>query len=131
MNPRTATVDIETFPLEVYRWSLFDESSVALNQVKVEWSIASFAWKWSDEKRVIYQDTGGRGVKKVRDDKKLVRDLAELLDEADLVIGQNHKKFDLKKINARMIMHGIKPYSPIRTVDTTIEARRYFGFTSK
>jgi DNA polymerase elongation subunit (family B) len=131
MNPRTATVDIETFPLEVYRWSLFDESSVALNQVKVEWSIASFAWKWGDEKRVIYQDTGGRGVKKVRDDKKLVRDLAELLDEADLVIGQNHKKFDLKKINARMIMHGIKPYSPIRTVDTTIEARRYFGFTSK
>jgi hypothetical protein len=47
------------------------------------------------------------------------------------VIGQNHRKFDLKKINARIIQHGLKPYSPIRTVDTTIEARRYFGFTSK
>jgi DNA polymerase elongation subunit (family B) len=131
MSPRTATVDIETFPLEVYRWQLYDESPVALNQIKVEWSIASFAWKWLDEKRVIYRDTGGRGVKKVRDDKALVRELAELLDMADVVVGQNHRKFDLKKIHARMIEHGMKPYSPVRTIDTTVEARRYFGFTSK
>lgn len=130
MTPRTATVDIETFPYEVYRWSIRDETPTALNQVKTEWSIASFAWKWSDEKRVIYQDTGGRGVKKVRDDKALVVALAALLDEAELVIGQNHRRFDLKKINARMIQHDIPPYSPIRTVDTTVEARRHFGFTS-
>jgi DNA polymerase elongation subunit (family B) len=131
VTARIGTVDIETFPLLVHRWALFDDSPVAINQIKEEWSIASFAWKWTDEKRVIYQDTGGRGKAKVRDDKKLVRDLVALLDEADLVIGQNHKKFDLKKINARMVMHGIGPYSPIRTIDTTIEARRYFGFTSK
>jgi DNA polymerase elongation subunit (family B) len=130
MMPRTGTLDIETFPLLVKRWKLYDETPVALNQVQEEWSIASFAWKWSDEKRVIYQDCGGRGAHKVRDDKKLVRALVELLDEADIVIGQNHKKFDLKKIHARMAMHGIKPYSPIRIVDTTIEARRYFAFTS-
>lgn len=131
MSPRVLTIDIETFPLEVYRWALFDESPTALNQVKVEWSIASFAAKWLDEKRVIYQDTGGRGRRKVRDDKALVRAIAELLGEADIVVGQNHKKFDLKKIHARMIEHGVEPYSPIRIVDTTIEARRYFGFTSK
>ncbi len=131
MTPRILTLDIETFPLEVYRWALFDESPTALNQIKVEWSIASFAAKWLDEKRVIYQDTGGRGRRKVRDDKSLVRSIAELLDEADVVVGQNHKKFDLKKIHARMIAHELKPYSPIRVVDTTIEARRYFGFTSK
>lgn len=131
MTPRTATVDIETFPLLVHRWALHDESPVALNQVVQEWSIASFAWKWMDEKRVIYKDTGGRGVKKVRDDKALVRELRDLLCEAELVIGQNHRKFDLKKINARIIEHGLGPYSPIRTVDTTVEARRYFGFTSK
>ena len=131
MSPRTATVDIETFPLLVHRWQLHDESPVALNQIVQEWSIASFAWKWMDEKRVIYRDTGGRGAKTVRDDKALVIELRDLLCEAEIVIGQNHRKFDLKKINARIIQHGLKPYSPIRTVDTTIEARRYFGFTSK
>lgn len=131
MTPRTGVLDIETFPLEVYRWQLFDESPVALNQIKVEWSIASFAWKWLDGRRVIYEDVGGRGKAKVRDDKKLVRSLAALLDEADIVVGQNHRKFDLKKIHARMAEHGIDPYSPIRTVDTTVEARRYFGFSSK
>lgn len=130
MSPRYLVIDIETSPIEAYVWGLFDQN-VGLNQIKTEWSILSFAAKWSDEKRVIYQDTGGRGQSKVRDDKKLVRAIAELLDEAETVVGQNHRKFDIKKINARMIEHGIDPYSPIRTVDTTIEARRYFGFTSK
>lgn len=130
MNPRTLVIDIETSPIEAYVWQLFDQN-IALNQIKTEWSILSFAAKWTDSKTIIYQDTGGRGKAKVRDDKKLVRDLAELLDEAEIVVGQNHRKFDLKKINARMIMHGIPPYSPIRAVDTTVEARRYFGFTSK
>lgn len=131
MSARVGILDIETFPLEVYRWALYDDSPTAVNQIRVEWSIASYAWKWADEKRVIYEDTGGHGKKRVRDDKPLMRSLWELLDEADVVVGQNHKKFDLKKIRARMIEHGMVPFSPIRIVDTTIEARRYFGFTSK
>jgi ribosomal protein L37AE/L43A/DNA polymerase elongation subunit (family B) len=131
MTPRIGVIDIETFPLLVHRWQIYDESPVGLNQITEEWSIASFAWKWVGEKKVHYEDTGGRGKAKVRDDKALVRSIVERLDEADIVIGQNHRKFDLKKIHARMVMHGISPYSPIRTVDTTIEARKYFGFTSK
>jgi DNA polymerase elongation subunit (family B)/ribosomal protein L37AE/L43A len=130
MTPRTLVIDIETAPIEAYVWGLFD-NNVALNQIKTEWSILSYAAKWLDEKQVHYDDTSGRGARKVRDDKKLMRGLWELLDEADIVVGQNHKKFDLKKIHARMVEHGYKPYSPIRVVDTTIEARRYFGFTSK
>lgn len=130
MSPRTLVIDIETSPIEAYVWQLFDQN-VALNQIKTEWSILSYACKWLGEKKVHYEDTSGRGKARVRDDKKLMRGLWEMLDEADIVVGQNHKKFDLKKIHARMIEHGYKPYSPIRVVDTTIEARRYFGFTSK
>ena len=130
MTPRTLVLDIETSPIEAYVWQLFDQN-VALNQIKTEWSILSYAAKWVGESKVIYEDTSGRGPKRVRDDKKLMRGLHDLLDEADIVVGQNHKKFDLKKIHARMVEHGFKPYSPIRIVDTTIEARRYFGFTSK
>jgi hypothetical protein len=130
MTPRTLVIDIETAPIEAYVWGLF-ENNVALNQIKTEWSILSYAAKWLGSKKMIYDDTSGRGVRHVRNDKKLMRGLWDLLDEADIVVGQNHKKFDLKKIHARMIEHGLGPYSPIRTVDTTIEARRYFGFTSK
>lgn len=130
MKPRTLIIDIETSPIEAYVWQLFDQN-VALNQIKTEWSILSYAAKWLDEPKVYYDCTGGRGKSKVREDRKLMQGLWDLLDEAEIVVGQNHKKFDLKKINARLIEHGFKPYSPFKIVDTTIEARRYFSFTSK
>jgi DNA polymerase elongation subunit (family B) len=130
MTPRALVFDIETAPIEAYVWQLFDQN-VALNQIKTEWSILSYAAKWVGESKIHYEDTGGRGRKKVRDDKRLVRNLVALLDEADIVIGQNCKKFDIKKVNARAVEYGFDPPSPFRVIDTTIEARRYFGFTSK
>lgn len=128
-KPRIATVDIETAPLEAYTWGIW-EQNVGLDQIKTEWSILSYAWKWLDQKGVKYEDTGGRGAKRVRDDKKLVKSLRELLDEADIVVAQNGARFDIKKINARLIMHGIAPYSPIRVIDTLAVAKKHFGFTS-
>lgn len=130
MKPRTLIIDIETSPIEAYVWQLFDQT-VAVNQIKTEWSILSYAAKWLGESKVHYECTGGRGKAKVRDDKILMPGLHELLEEAEIVVGQNHKKFDIRKINARMIEHGVKPYSPFKIVDTSIEARRYFAFTSR
>jgi hypothetical protein len=122
-------VDIETSPLESYTWGTH-EQTVGVDQIKTEWSILAFSAKWLGESTLIYADTGGRGKKKVRDDKQLLRKLHKLLDEADIVVTQNGKKFDLRKINARLIMHRIRPYSPVRIVDTYLVARRCFGFTS-
>lgn len=128
-RPRIATIDIETAPLESYHWGLWDQN-IGLNQIKVEWSILSISVKWLDEKKVIYKDTGGRGVSKVRDDKELLQYIWEVLDEADIVITQNGKSFDIKKINARLLMHGFRPYSPVKVIDTKVVAARHFAFTS-
>jgi hypothetical protein len=123
------TIDVETSPLESYHWGLFDQY-IGVDFIKVEWSILSFAAKWADKKAVIYADTGGRGAAKVRDDKPLVKQIWTLLDEADIVVAQNGQRFDVKKINARLIMHGLGPYSPIRVVDTLLVAKKHFAFTS-
>lgn len=128
-DARILVIDIETSPLEGYIWRLFDEN-VGLDQIKTEWSILSYCAKWLEEKKVIYDYTGGRGPKRVRDDKRLMRGLWKLLDAADIVIAQNGKKFDIKKINARLIEHGFRPYSPVRIIDTYLVARKHFGFTS-
>lgn len=128
-SPKIATVDIETCPLESYTWGIWDQN-VGLDQIKTEWSILSFAWKWLDSRKVEYADTGGRGEAKVRDDKALVGVLWTLLDQADLVVAQNGQRFDLKKINARLIVHGYGPYSPVRVIDTLQVAKKHFGFTS-
>lgn len=128
-KPRIVTLDIETVPLESYTWGIW-EQNVGLDMIKTEWSILSFAAKWLDKKTVMYSDTMGRGAKKVRDDKKLVGEIWKLLDTADIVVAQNGQRFDLKKINARLIQHGFGPYSPVKVVDTLLVAKRHFAFTS-
>lgn len=130
IGPRTLVIDIETSPIEGYFWQLFDQN-IAPNQITADWSILSYSAKWLDSTKMMYADTGGRGKSKVRDDKRLTREIVELLEESDIVVGQNHKRFDLKKIHARMLLHDIPPYSPIRVVDTKIEVGRRFGVTSK
>jgi predicted RNA-binding Zn-ribbon protein involved in translation (DUF1610 family) len=129
LAPRIVTLDIETAPLEVSSWGLW-EQNIGLEMVGTDWSILSFSAKWLDEKKVIYADTGGRGAKKVRDDSALLQKLWDVLDEADIVVTQNGAAFDIKKINARLIQAGFKPYSPIRVIDTKLVAQKHFGFSS-
>ena len=79
----------------------------------------------------MFASTGGRGADKVRDDKPLLKGIRDLLDEADIVIAQNGKSFDVRKVNARLIQHGFQPPSPYRVVDTMLVAKKYFAFTSR
>lgn len=133
MTPSTEAkilvLDIETSPLESYTWGLWDQN-VGLNQIKTEWSVLSFGAKWLGTTKVIYEDTSGKGPSKVRDDRALMKSLWKLLDEADIVVSQNGRRFDVKKINARMVMQGLGPYSPIRHIDCLEAAKKYFAFTS-
>lgn len=128
-KPKIGLIDIETSPLEVYAWDLW-ERNTGLDQIKTEWSILSYAAKWLDSDKVIYEDSGGRGPENVRDDSRLLIGIRNFLDDADIIIAQNGKRFDIKKINARMAMKGIAPYSPIRVIDTYEVAKKHFGFTS-
>jgi DNA polymerase III epsilon subunit-like protein len=128
-GPKILTLDIETAPIESYHWGLWQEN-IGLNQIVSDWTILSFSAKWLGNSKTIYQDTGGRGKSKVRDDKKLLEELWKLLDEADIVVTQNGISFDIKKINARMLQAGLRPYSPIKVVDTKVIAKKHFAFTS-
>ena len=130
-DAKILVIDIETSPLELYGWKLFDEN-FSLEQIAKDWSILSFSAMWLHKpKRVIYMDTGGRGKAQVRNDKRLMKPLWNLLDEADIVVAQNGKRFDVRKIRARLIAHGFGPPSPFRVVDTMLVARKYFAFTSQ
>jgi hypothetical protein len=129
MSPRILTLDIETKPLICYTWGIWEQNP-SIDMIAEDWSILCYCAKWLDEPKVISEHTGGRGKAKVKDDRRLLVSLHELLDEADIVIAQNGKRFDLKKIDARMIQNGHKPYSPVRVIDTLVNARSRFGFTS-
>lgn len=126
-GPKILFCDIETSPIEAYVWGLFDQT-IGLNQIKADWSILSWAAKWQDEKRILYQDV--RGQKNIRDDKRICKGIHKLLDEADIVVWQNGKKFDHGKLNARFKLNGLKPPSDYRQIDTKEIAARSFKFTS-
>lgn len=127
IGPKILFWDIETSPIVGFVWGLFDQN-VGLNQIKTDWHLLSFAAKWGHSNQVIYADQ--RGKRDMTNDKDLLLKLWNLLDEADIVVTQNGKRFDSKKVNARFVMHGIKPPSPYKHIDTLELAKRHFGFTS-
>lgn len=124
-SPRILLIDIETAPILGYVWSLWKQN-VGLNQIKEEWYILSYCAKWLHEPEIMYRD--------VRDnphsDESLMEPLWKLLDEADIIIGQNGKAFDMPKIQARLIMAGHMPPRPYKVIDTLIMAKQQFRFTS-
>ena len=120
-------MDIETAPILGYLWSLWQDG-IGLSEMEKDWYILSFAAKWSDDDRIIYHDSCGR--RNIEDDAHILRKLWPLLDKADIVVAQNGKRFDVRKINARFLLNGMKPPSPYRVVDTKIVAQHKFALTS-
>lgn len=125
--PRVLFLDIETAPILAHVWRLFDQN-IALNQIQQDWAILSWAAKWLDSPEVMYADS--RKNKNKYDDRKLLKPIWKLLDQADIIITQNGKQFDIKKLNARFMLSGMKPPSSFRQIDTRQLAKKHFGFTS-
>jgi hypothetical protein len=128
-KPKVLILDVETAPIMGYVWGLW-ENNLGLNQIKKDWHILSFAAKWLDEpeSKVIYHDQ--RGKKNVENDSKLLKKVWKLLNSCDILITQNGKAFDEKKLNARFIMNGMSPPAPYKSIDTLRIAKKRFGFTS-
>lgn len=126
-GPKILFFDIETAPLKAHLWSMWQQG-VGLNQIESDWYMLSFCCKWAHSDEVFYFDQ--RDEPDVEDDYELVLKLWHFLNEADVVIGQNSKRFDTKKANARFILNGLPKPSAYRQIDTMEIAKRQFGFTS-
>jgi hypothetical protein len=53
----------------------------------------------------------------------------KLFDDADIIIAQNGKKFDIPKMNTRFWKYGMPRPSSYKIIDTLDAARRAFGMT--
>lgn len=126
-GPRILLYDIETSPIIAQMWSMWQQG-FGLNQIENDWFILSVAAKWLGEDEVFYFDQSQ--AENIEDDREILEKLWELLNEADVVIGQNVKKFDTRKVNARFILNGLPKPSTYRQIDTLEIAKQQFGFTS-
>lgn len=129
-HPRVLFWDIETSPLITYTWDEWLNGQVI--KTIQDYQILTIAWKWLGESKIYckgqddYKDYKPGRI----NDKSLLEDFWNVINEADIVVAHNGDNFDIKKLNARMIIHGLKPYSPVKQYDTKKAAKRVGGFTS-
>lgn len=125
--PVIKTADIETAPLIMAGWGLFDQN-FGLSQIIKDQSILSYSIKTLHKRGVRYEDVSDKA--DYGDDFDLCLKLWHELDEADFIIAHNGKRFDEKKMNARFIKHKLPPPSPFVVIDTLLAVRAVAGFTS-
>jgi hypothetical protein len=116
-------LDFETSPSLAFVWKFWQEN-VSPKQVKENSQILSAAWKWLGQDEVYYAEA------RKGSDRKVIRPVHAALEEADIVIAHNAKKFDLPVFNSRSVVNGFGPPAPYKVVDTLIEARKNFRFGS-
>ena len=133
MKPTDAKIvflDIETAPNLGWVWGKW-EQNVLDNQR--DWYILSYAFKRAGDRKVTTVgliDYPATYAADITDDTAITADLWQLLDSADIIVAHNGDKFDLAKINTRLLKHGHNPPSPYKTVDTLKIARKVFAFDS-
>lgn len=122
--------DIETAPSLGFVWGKWEQNVIEFER---DWYMLSFSYKWLGDKKakvVSLPDFKKPYKANQENDEYLSVMLWDLFDQADIIIGHNGDKFDIKKANARFLTHGFSPPSPYKTVDTLKLARKHFKFDS-
>lgn len=126
-KPKILMLDIETAPIEARVWGIWDVN-VGTNQITRDWFVLSFCAKFYEEDTVYYLDQ--RYSNPIEDDGMLMVAIHHLMSEADIVVGHNLDKFDMKKLNTRFLKHGLGSVGFVKQVDTLKIVKRFFGITS-
>ena len=122
-QPKVLTLDIETSPALAYVWGLFDVN-VSVSQIVAPSRMLCFAGKWLGEKRTTF-------VSEYHDGKKtMVQTMWDMINEADIIVGYNHVRFDIPHINREFMLAGLVPPSPVQHIDLLSVMRRNFKMMS-
>lgn len=116
--------DIETTAIKNYAWNPYP-NYMSHESIIEDWSIICGSWKEVGKDKVH-----AVAVNRVGDDKHVVQTLRDAIADADAIVHHNGDQFDLKKLNTRLIIHGLEPLPAIHTVDTKKELKKVAGFTS-
>lgn len=122
-------LDIETAYITAAVWGNFQQDIAATIE---DWYILGIGYQWFHKGGVKWKGLPDFATykKDKHDDKELLKHIWELLEEADVVIAHNGAAFDMKKIRARMILHGLPPVNEPKIIDTKKVFRKHFSFAS-
>lgn len=119
---RILALDIELSPNLAHVWSLWNVN-VGLPQLIESAEMICFAAKWLGEEEVEFWS--------LNDGKtEMVSRAHELLDQADVVLHYNGRKFDIPHLNREFLLAGLAPPSPYQQIDLYAAVRKRFRFPS-
>lgn len=116
-------LDIETAPNVAHVWGLW-EQNVGLNQLLASGYVMCWAAKWLGSDIIDFDSIPKSGKE------KMLSHIHTLLDEAEVVVHYNGKKFDIPTLNKEFVLQGMQPASPYRQIDLLEVVKREFKFPS-
>jgi uncharacterized protein YprB with RNaseH-like and TPR domain len=116
-------LDIETTPMQVYAWGLWDQN-ISIDQIIKSTEMLCFGARWLGEKKVIFKSVHHDGKQ------AMLEELHKLMSEADLLVGWNSAAFDHKHINREFLENGMTPPSPVKDLDLMSVTKANFLFPS-
>lgn len=128
-NPKLLYFDIETAPLLAYTWGAFDRY-IKPDDIVEDWFVLGWAAKWVCTS-YMYSYVCRPSEARKCNDKRILKPLWDLFNQADIIIGHNSDNFDIKRMNWRWMVSGFTPPKPYKTVDTLKELRKVAAPTSR
>lgn len=126
--PKVLILDIETAPMKVFTWTLF-KPYLHHNNIISPGFILCWAAKWLFSAETM-SDIVTPKEARIGDDKRIMGTIWQLMDDADIIIGHNLRRFDIKWLNTEFILNGLKPPMPYQTIDTLVESKKHFRLPS-
>lgn len=126
-TPKILFFDVESSPIKGYTWTTYDANVLKVLEPS---KIISVAWKFLGDKTTQVKCVADYKNYQagVIEDKFLIEDAWNILNDADVVCAHNAISFDIKKLNARFIVHGMPLPSSYEVIDTLKVAKKYFRF---
>jgi len=122
--------DIETAPAKSYIWGAWNQNPGSnLDMIQADWFVLTWSAKWLFDDKILNAKLTPKEALE-EDDSRIVKSMWELFNEADIVVAHNAKKFDIKKLNSRFLIHEYGPPLPYQVIDTLIHARKRFAMIS-
>jgi len=119
--------DIETAPMISHLWNP-KVSFVGQHMNISDTYVLTWAAKWGHQKSIKSASMRPSELHE-QDDSRIVLQLADMIRKADIVVAHNGDRFDLKKLNGRVALHGEEPLGPVKTIDTLKLSRKSFGYS--
>jgi len=116
--------DIETSPNIGFFWQCGYKLNIGHHNIIKERAIICVSYKWENENKV-YHLKWNNG-----DDKQLILDFVNVLNQASEVIGHNSDNFDIPWLRGRALYHQIAFPSNLKSLDTFLKTKNNFRLNS-